>query len=461
MLKASTGRTFCTMPKSTSQISPLWTSGFTSRFWIVSQPLRFMIVLFLIKHLKEGGSGSPQKTGFFKPLHQFSLLLNGKALDGGFDFYDRAHIFKIAVRTFFSIRNGNRGIPPVIQNSHRPVLARPIGFCNFPTFARTAILSTRMKNYFACLLLGASVLLSACTSPSSSRSTAPSAPATAAPRIAAPPPGASSNWPVNAPHIYADSAILLDARTGEVLYQKNADSPRQVASTQKLVTALIVAERDPLDSVISIAPSDRMVEPTKLYLRTGDRCTRRELLAAMMVKSANDAAAALARSHSGSSQAFAEEMTDYAHSLGATHSLFRNPHGLPAPQYSTARDMARIAYRAYRNPTLRSYMCLPSYHFELLNGKSRNLTATNKLLKRSPIYNGMKTGYTNAAGRCLITSASMGGRDLILVQLGSKTKYIFDDAERMIQWGMNRNGDSFLTAGPRMEDAAGFQQPAM
>src|SRR5690606_31752979 len=122
-------------------------------------------------------------------------------------------------------------------------------------------------------------------------------------------------------------------------------------------------------------------------------------------------AAALARSHSGSTRAFADEMTAYAHSLGATHSRFLNPHGLPAPQFSTARDMARIAYYAYKNPVLRYYMDMPSHQFSLANGKTRKLEATNKLLKRSPIYNGMKTGYTHAAGRCLVTSASAGGRD--------------------------------------------------
>lgn len=222
-----------------------------------------------------------------------------------------------------------------------------------------------------------------------------------------------------------------------MLYQKNADQRRQVASTQKLLTALIIAERDPLEEYITIQKSDTSAEPSKLGFRAGDQYTRRALLETIMVKSCNDSAAALARSHAGSTSGFAMEMNNVAASLGAMSSYFVNPHGLPAAQYSTARDIARIAFRAYRNPTLRRMMLVENVAFRLNNGRVKNLKATNKLLARSPIFNGMKTGYTNAAGRCLVTSASLGGRDLILVQLGSKSKYIFDDAERMIRWGFS------------------------
>ena len=243
-------------------------------------------------------------------------------------------------------------------------------------------------------------------------------------------------WPADAPPIRAVSAILIDARTGATLFQKNADEPRQVASTQKIVTAMIVAEEDPLDGPVRISRGDTTVEPTKVGVRPGETYTRRQLLRAMLVHSANDCAAALARSHAGSLREFAGEMNRMAGRCGATCSHFVNPHGLPAPQHSTARDMARIAYRAYRNRDLREAVALHSYCFRYANGRLCNLEPTDKLLLRDPCCNGMKTGFTESAGKCLITSYSKGGRDFILVQLGSHARYIFDDAERMMQWAV-------------------------
>jgi len=247
-------------------------------------------------------------------------------------------------------------------------------------------------------------------------------------------------WPsgisgaIPAPSIKAASAILIDARTGETLYQKNADEPRQVASTQKLVTALIVAEQDPLDEPVKVSRPDTTVEPTKVGIRAGESYTRRQLLRAMLVHSANDCAAALARAHSGSLEEFSGEMNRLAMRCGATCSNFVNPHGLPAQQHSTARDMARIAFRAYHNADLREAMALRSYSFRYANGRLCNLAPTNKLLARSPFFNGMKTGYTEAAGKCLISSYSRGGREFILVQLGSHAPVVFDDAQRVIAW---------------------------
>lgn len=264
----------------------------------------------------------------------------------------------------------------------------------------------------------------------------------AEPVVAGPPMEATAVWPEGAPTIHARHAILIDARTGRTLYQKFADGQVQVASTQKLVTALVVMERGNLDQRLVVAREDCAVEPGKLGFRAGQSYTRRNLLTAMMVKSENDAAAALARDHSGSVSAFAREMNRKAWEVGARNSYFLNPHGLPAGQHSTARDMARIAYRAYREPELRQMMRLRSYTFVFSNGQTKTLKATNKLLERSPIYNGMKTGYTFAAGRCLISSASSGGREVILVQLGSKTSWIFEDAERMMNWGLARVGHS-------------------
>ena len=296
-------------------------------------------------------------------------------------------------------------------------------------------MSRMAKIIFPCLC-AATLLLTGCAFDEPAAPQRPSAYATTITEVA--PQAPRLLWPSDAPPVLASSAILIDARTGRTLYQKNADQPRQVASTQKLLTALIVAEQDPLDEPVRVAREDTVVEPTKLGLRVGESYSRRQLMRAMMVKSANDCAAALARSHSGSTGAFAVEMDRLASRCGATSSHFVNPHGLPARQYSTARDMARVAFRAYRNPDLREAMAMRSYCFHYANGKLCFLDPTNRLLLRSPFFNGMKTGYTESAGKCLISSYSKGGRELILVQLGSHAPRIFDDAQRMVAWAESK-----------------------
>lgn len=275
------------------------------------------------------------------------------------------------------------------------------------------------------------VLAAACTTtPAPTTRTAVALP----PPIAVSPSGAPEVWPANAPEVFAQSAILIDARSGKVLFQKNADSQRPVASTQKLLTALIVARAGNLDEIITIARPETLAEPTKLGLKVGERYPRRQLLEAVMVKSMNDACAALARDHSGSEEAFAEKMTATAAAIGANSSHFANSNGLPADQYSTARDMARIAFYAYRNRELRELMLKKESRFRHNNGRVSVLEATNFLLSCSPAFTGMKTGFTNAAGRCLISSGRLNGREVILVQLGSKTKHIFSDAARAMAW---------------------------
>lgn len=244
------------------------------------------------------------------------------------------------------------------------------------------------------------------------------------------------SYPRDAPQIVAKSWILIDAKSGETVAYKNPDQALPVASTQKLLTALVVLDHGGLDSPVTVTAADTNVEPTKLGLRAGESYTRRSVLNAMMVKSCNDAAMLLARSTSGSVEAFAREMNAKAREVGAERSVFVNPHGLPAAgQYSSARDMARVAFQAYRSGTLREMMRMKYYGFRQADGRVTTLETTNKLLKASPYINGMKTGYTVAAGRCLITSAALpSGREYILVQLGSNTRNIFRDAASVLNW---------------------------
>jgi len=245
------------------------------------------------------------------------------------------------------------------------------------------------------------------------------------------------------PSIRAASYLLIDAHSGRHLASRNATIPRAVASTQKLVTALVVLDAGNLDKPVRVLASDVKVEPTCLGLRPGETYTRRHLLYAFLVKSCNDVANVLARDNAGSISAFAAKMNAKARALGCSNSSFKNPHGLTAPgQYSTARDMARIAMAAYRNGIIRDAVRRQYYTFRRGNGQTVTLKSTNELLGHMPECNGMKTGYTVASGRCLISTASSRGRDVILVQLGTKTKYIWEDGRLLMSWGLQRSSKS-------------------
>src|SRR5438105_2378201 len=190
------------------------------------------------------------------------------------------------------------------------------------------------------------------------------------------------------PNTRANSVMVVDARTGVVLHEKNADQPRPAASTQKLLTALVIAETGYLDRTVKVEPIDTLAEPVRLNIRPGEVYQRIDLLRALLVKSPNDVARCLARDNAGSIEAFAERMNAKAQLLGATHSHFLNPNGLPIPgQYSTARDLAIIARAAYANPTIRSIVCLPQLFFRYANGRTRDTETTSKVLKRLPFCN--------------------------------------------------------------------------
>jgi serine-type D-Ala-D-Ala carboxypeptidase (penicillin-binding protein 5/6) len=250
-------------------------------------------------------------------------------------------------------------------------------------------------------------------------------------------PAATEYTPDGIPKTSAASVIVEDANTGKILYEKNADQIRPAASTQKLLTALVVAESGFLDRPVTVQPTDTMAEPVKLNIRAGDTYQRIDLLRALLVKSPNDVARCLARDNAGSVAAFAEAMNRRAQGLGAVHSHFVNPNGLPVPgQYSSARDLALIARAAYANSTIRSIVCLPQLVFRYANGRTRELENTNKLLRRLPYCNGMKTGYTDAAGKCLIASGSRAGREVIVVVLGDSSSRVWRDASALLSWGL-------------------------
>src|SRR6478609_3303762 len=247
----------------------------------------------------------------------------------------------------------------------------------------------------------------------------------------------SKEEPDSIPKTSAASVIIVDANSGRILYEKNPDQVRQAASTQKLLTALIVAETGFLDRPVTVQSVDTMCDPVKLGIKSGETYQRIDLLRALLVKSPNDVARCLARDNAGSVEAFAQLMNRRALQLGAVHSHFVNPNGLPVPgQYSSARDLSLIARAAYANPTIRSIVCLPQLVFRYSNGRTRELENTNKLLRRLPYCNGMKTGYTDGAGKCLIASGTRPGKDVIAVVLGDSSSKIWRDASALLSWGL-------------------------
>ncbi len=243
--------------------------------------------------------------------------------------------------------------------------------------------------------------------------------------------------PASIPKTTANSVIVIDVSNGQVLYEKNADAIRAPASTTKLLTGLIVAESGNLDRQVNVQQIDTLAEPVKLNIKPGDIYSRIDLLRALLVKSPNDVARCLARDNAGSIEAFAEKMNQRAFAIGARNSRWVNPNGLPdARQYSTARDLSTIARVAYANPLIRSIVCLPQLNFRYANGRTRELENTNKLLKRLPYCNGMKTGYTEAAGKCLIASGSRPGKDIIVVVLGDSHSGVWRDAGALLAWAL-------------------------
>ena len=241
------------------------------------------------------------------------------------------------------------------------------------------------------------------------------------------------------PRTRAESVLVEDAATGQVLYEKNADQLRPPASTQKLLTALVILDSGNLNQRVRVELSDTQVEEVKLGFKPGEVYTRRELLQVLLVHSVNDVARALARDNAGSVEAFAEKMNSKALELGMRHSHFVNPNGLPAPdQYSTARDMSRLALAAYRSPTIRSIVSTKVLFFHFADGREEVFKNTNRILRDYPYCTGMKTGYTQAAGHCLVSSGSNNGREVIAVLLGERSRsWLWQDSCSLLAWGLS------------------------
>lgn len=236
----------------------------------------------------------------------------------------------------------------------------------------------------------------------------------------------------------AKAYILMEASTGAVLAQRNPDARLPMASTTKIMTALVVAEALPLSEQVVIPPEAVGIEGSSVYLIAGEILTVEELLFALLLESANDAAVALACAVSGSPEEFAERMNRRAADMGLSDTHFRNPHGLDADDhYTTARELALISRAALENKTIRTIVSTQKKTIRLHGDEGvRLLVNHNRLLRAYDGCIGLKTGYTKKTGRCLVSAAERDGVRLIAVTLGAPDDW--QDHENLLDYGFSR-----------------------
>ncbi|MFC0391731.1 D-alanyl-D-alanine carboxypeptidase family protein [Paenibacillus mendelii] len=259
--------------------------------------------------------------------------------------------------------------------------------------------------------------------------------------------------------LQGEAAVLMDERTGQLLYGKNEHKRLYPASTTKLLTALIALEKGDPDAIVTVG--DEALLPSKgestAGLYKGQQLSLRDLIAAMMLPSGNDAARTIARYTAAVEtgkqmtmeeglETFADMMNKRAEELGAMESHFVNPHGLhDLDHYTTAGDLALIARKARQNKLLRDIVSESEHTVKTATTTmGPTFVNRNKLLQPASGYyfdgaNGMKTGYTSAAGYCLVASAKRGGKSYIAVILNSSSSDVWVDATKLLKYGFDRD----------------------
>lgn len=253
-------------------------------------------------------------------------------------------------------------------------------------------------------------------------------------------------FPIPARGVSARRAVLLDAATGRVLYEKDGYSQGLIASTTKIMTALVVCEQCNVLDRVKIPKEAVGIEGSSLYLQAGEVLTVQELLYGLMLHSGNDAAVALAIYCGGTVEGFVEMMNDKAHVLGLKSTHFANPNGLDSPgHYSTAYDLAILTAYAMENPIFRQTVSTKT-----ITIGSRSLRNHNKLLWLVEGADGVKTGFTRAAGRILVSSATREGRRLVAVTMDDPNDW--DDHTRLLSDGFARYETRQLVAAGEQVD---------
>jgi serine-type D-Ala-D-Ala carboxypeptidase (penicillin-binding protein 5/6) len=250
-------------------------------------------------------------------------------------------------------------------------------------------------------------------------------------------PGPAPAGAAQEPALRAKAAIVMEASTGDVLLARNARARREIASTTKLMTALITTERADLDDIFSATGYTPAPAESQIGLRAGERLTVRDLLRALLLPSANDAAVALAVGTLGTQEAFVDEMNRRAAAIGLRDTSFANPIGLDDPgNFSTAHDLATLAIRLRRNAFARRTMDLP--RAELRSGSHpRTVINRNALVREYGFVNGVKTGHTRQAGYVLVGSATRRGVTVVSVVMGEPSERARDqDSLALLRYGL-------------------------
>lgn len=241
--------------------------------------------------------------------------------------------------------------------------------------------------------------------------------------------------------VSAQAYVLYDAESGNVLAASNDEQRLPCASTTKIMTALVVLDTLPLDTCVTITEEQVRVEGSRMYLRAGETVTVSDLLYGLLLASGNDAALALAEAAAGSAEQFAAQMNRKAAELGLSHTHFTNPSGLHEPEhYTTARDLAVLMAAAMQNPV---FAAMTGTREAVLTG--RTVVNHNKLLHQVPGVDGGKTGYTKAAGRCLVSTARRCNRRLIAVTLNAPDDW--NDHARLYAYGFAQYQPTLLSEG--------------
>jgi serine-type D-Ala-D-Ala carboxypeptidase (penicillin-binding protein 5/6) len=240
--------------------------------------------------------------------------------------------------------------------------------------------------------------------------------------------------------LHAPAAIVIDMKTGKMLYGRSPDQKRAMASTTKIMTSILAIERLPLDKIVTISQHSAATGEQSLQLKAGERLTVEQLLFGTMVWSANDGAVALAEAVSGTETAFVKEMNEKAVELGLTNTHYANAHGLDAPgHYTSARDLALLARYAMQDPEFRKLAGTVYYNLQVPGRpKAFNCRNVNKLVGFVREATGVKTGFTDDAKFCLVASVNSGGRELMSVVLGDPSwSEVYADTLVLLLYGLS------------------------
>ena len=244
------------------------------------------------------------------------------------------------------------------------------------------------------------------------------------------------------PNINSRSAIVFDRNSKEVIYGKDENTKKKMASTTKIMTCIVVLEKGELTDTVIVSKNAAGTGGSRVGLKTGDKATVQDLLYGLMLCSGNDAAVALAEHVGGSVEGFEELMNAKAKELNLSNTNFVTPHGLDNENhYTTAYELAIMADYGLKNKTFRSIVGTKNITINI-NGKPRNLNNTNELLGSVSGVYGVKTGFTNGANRCLVSSCKRDNLDIITVVLGADTKkFRTQDSLKLINYAMNNYKD--------------------